>query len=117
MENSWWIEKAHETQAFADNMPSFYNALKTIYAPSKSTLSPVQSADGSTIYKEKAEILSRWAEHFQALLNYQNPCDEELLNGLPNIPVIHNLGSPPQKHELLNAIKGLKDSKSCWGVP
>lgn len=112
MENCWWVENARETQAFADNnsMQGFFNALKTVYGPRKNSLCPVQSADGSTIYKDKTEILNRWAEHLKALLNHQNPYDEQLLNGLPNLPVIYDLKRPPQMHELIRAVNSLKEN-------
>ncbi|XP_076033613.1 uncharacterized protein LOC143020763 [Oratosquilla oratoria] len=64
------------------------------------------------IYKKKTEILNRWAEHFQLLLNHQNPYDKELLDDLPNVPVIYSLNRPPQMHELISTIKSLKDNKS-----
>ena len=115
LENKWWIDKAQEIQAYADtnNMQGFYNALKSIHGPRKNTLSPLRSADGLSILKERSDILNRWAEHFQSLLNHQNPYNEDILEGLAQSPIVHDLSTPPQMHEVICAIKNLKDNKSC----
>lgn len=115
IENRWWVGKAQETQAFADtnNMQGFYNALKSIYGPKTHSISPVQSADGTTLLKEKTDILNRWAEHFQNLLNNQNQFDEQLLDEIPQLPTMNSLSQPPEMYELISAIKSLEDNKSC----
>ncbi len=74
MENSWWIEKASEIQQYADSndTPNFYNAIKAVYGPSHHSVHPVRSKDGSTLFKDRKDILSRWAEHLRELLNCVN---------------------------------------------
>ena len=53
---------------------NFYNALKVAFGPSDKSLAPVRATNGDLI-RDKAGILSRWAEHFRDLLNRTNPTD------------------------------------------
>ena len=43
--------------------------LKDVYGPRSATISPLKSADGSTLIKDPKGILNRWKEHFDQLLN------------------------------------------------
>ena len=121
MENEWWLKKAQEIQGYADtnNIHCFYNATKTIYGPRKYNITPVRSADGSVLYKEKDQIVTRWAEHFDNLLNHVNSSNPTILDTLPNLPQIQILDNPPAFSEVLGAIKGLKNNKSPGpdGIP
>ena len=121
LENCWWIEKAQEIQAFADknDMKGFYNVINSIYGSRKNSISPISSRDGSTILKERTEILDRWAEHFSALLNHRNPVEESIIDTLPDLPPIQEMDRIPEIKEVLDAIKTLKEGKSCGpdGLP
>ena len=121
LENQWWIEKAQEIQGFADqnNMQGFYNAIKTIYGPMRNTLAPVLTADGRTTLKERTDILNRWSEHFRSLLNHQETSDETMLEALPDLPTVQGMDALPAMHEVLQAIRSIKEGKSCGpdGLP
>ena len=121
MENQWWIERAQEIQAFADtnNMQGFYNALKLVFGPRRNIVSQVRSADGTTVYKERSQILERWAEHFNSLLNHQNDVDESILDTLPDLPPVENMDMIPEFHEVCTAMSQLKKGKACGpdGIP
>ena len=54
MENSWWRQKAQELQSYADtnDVHKFYQAAKAAYGPSKITIHPVRSKDGSKLIKD-----------------------------------------------------------------
>jgi hypothetical protein len=71
MKDAWWSTKALELQAAADQHDSkkFYGELRAIYGPKCSGSCPILSADGSTKLVEANKILSRWAEHFNSVLN------------------------------------------------
>ena len=90
MENDWWTNKAKEIQAFADRNDShnFYDAIKAFYGPSNRNSAPVRTADGTTLLKDKSQILARWAEHFGELLNRRNETDPGVLEELPTFPKI-----------------------------
>ncbi|KAJ8372925.1 hypothetical protein AAFF_G00275750 [Aldrovandia affinis] len=85
LQDEWWISKANEIQTHADrnDMHSFYDAVKTIYGPRNCSLAPVRSADGTTLIKDQALIVERWAEHFNTLLNQPTPVDLTVLAELP----------------------------------
>lgn len=121
MENEWWKAKSCEIQSYADanNIQGFYNAAKTIYGPKKHSNYPVRSADGNTLYKNNSQILSRWAEHFENLLNQVNPTAPHILDELPNLPMLDTLDESPHFSEVLRAISELKNNKSPGpdGVP
>ena len=71
MQNAWYSKKAEDIQHYADtnNTKRFCDALKTVHGTQTTGSSPLLSADGSTLFTDKAEILHRWAEHFDGVLN------------------------------------------------
>lgn len=121
MEDTWWKQKAQEIQHMADcnNTQGFYDAIKALYGPRKRTIAPVRSEDGSTLYKDRQEILDRWAIHFETLLNHNNPIDPHILDTLPDLPPLMHLDTPPQYSETRQAIRSLKNHKSPGpdGIP
>ncbi len=121
MENTWWVQKAQEIQNLADcnNTQGFYDALKALYGPRKWAIAPVRSADGSTLFKDRHEILARWANHFESLFNHINPADPYILDNLPDLPPTMHLDTPPLYSELRQAIAGLKNNKCAGpdGIP
>ncbi|CAE1234835.1 unnamed protein product [Acanthosepion pharaonis] len=58
-------------------------------------IAPVRFPDGSTLLKEKEEILARWAEHFKELLNRDMLIDSSALDELPTLPGLLELNSVP----------------------
>ena len=121
MEDTWWRQKAQEIQNLADcnNTQGFYDAIKALYGPRKRAIAPVRSADGSTLFKDRHEILARWANHFESLLNHTNPVDPHILDNLPDLPTTTHLDTPPLHSEIQQAIAGLKNNKSAGpdGIP
>ncbi len=121
MENEWWLKKAHEIQAFADsnNTHALYQAVKSLYGRQRHAISPVKSNDGSTLYKDKTQILEHWARHFSGLLNQQNPSDLSIITKLPNLPPVQELDNPFTFPKVLAAVRGLKNNKSAGpeGIP
>ena len=115
MENEWWLLKAAEIQGFADahNSHQFYDAIKTIYGPTRSCNVPLRSSDGSTLIKDTKGILDRWVEHLSELLNRINPFDNTFIDSLPTLPPIPDLDITPSFPEVLKACRGLKNNKAC----
>ena len=93
MKNDWWTKKAHEIQHHADtnNSHAFYDSIKAIYGPQRKNITPVRSADGTILYKDKQQILDRWAEHFNTLLNTSYPTRMNTLADLPCLPTVTDL--------------------------
>ena len=121
MKNDWWQNKAKEIQEYADNHDprNFYNSIKAVFGPAKGRNVPVLSADGTTLIKNKQEILKRWSEHFSELLNRINPADYDIINQLPSLPPVSELDNEPSLVEVLAAIKDLKNNKAPGpdGIP
>lgn len=121
LKNDWWTGKAREIEEFAvkNDMHNFYNAVKSVHGPKNSSLSPVKSADGSTLIKDQKQVVDRWAEHFQALLNQPATPDLAVLEELPCYPTIEELDLPPTFSEVLVAVRSLKNNKTPGpdGIP
>ncbi|XP_076041882.1 uncharacterized protein LOC143025761 [Oratosquilla oratoria] len=99
MENEWWQARATELQQYADsnNSHGFYNAVKAFYGPKRHSNHPVRAADGTTLLKSNEQITSRWAEHFNTLLNQVNPIIPTIFDSLPNLPTMVSLNKIHQK--------------------
>ena len=71
MQDAWVSAKADEIQSYADkhDYKRFYDALKAVYGPHSSGSSPLLDANGTKLLTEKTQILERWAEHFNSVLN------------------------------------------------
>ncbi|XP_064115083.1 uncharacterized protein LOC135221191 [Macrobrachium nipponense] len=89
MKNKWLTDKANELQSFFDrnDMRSLFSGMKTIFGPSSQGLAPLRSQDGTRLLKNNNEILSRWKEHFEELLNRDPVIDEDVLQQLPHLPL------------------------------
>ena len=115
MQDSWLSQKADEIQDFADKHDSkrFYSALNKVYGPHPSGVIPLLSADGTNLLTEKSQILVRWAEHFQAVLNRPASINDQAIARLPQVEVNpHSLDDPPTLSEVEEAIKQLSDGKA-----
>ena len=114
MQDSWLKQKAEEIQNYADknDMKHFYDAIKTVYGPQPASSSPLLSADGQKLLTEKAHILDRWAEHFDAVLSRSSHINEEAINRLPQNTINLNMGNPPTLSELEIAIHQLSSGKA-----
>ena len=114
MKDSWLSGKADEIQSFADknDMKNFYSSLKEIYGPTTSGSSPLLNNDGTILITNKDDILKRWAEHFDSVLNRPSVINDEAINRLPQIPINKALDSIPTKEELHKAISQLSSNKA-----
>ena len=114
MKDTWLKNKSKEIQTYADtkNSKKFYNAIKAVYGPQTSGTSPILSADGSTLFTEKEEILDRWSEHFQNVLNRPSTINEEAIDRLPQVELNTSLSDPPTLEETAEAISLLSNGKA-----
>ncbi len=78
---------------------------------------PIRSTYGTIMHKEKQGILERWADHFNTLLNQNNPTDPTVLQPLTTqsshlrTSLMTHPGS--EKSLSLGAVQSLKDNKSA----
>ena len=115
MKDSWWAGVASELQAAADkhDMRSFYHNLKTVFGgPNEAGTTPVLSKDGTTLLTRQSDIMNRWVEHFNTVLNQPSSFDASVLLGIPQRPTDTSLAVPPSLHEVHCAIKSLTNGKT-----
>ena len=114
MKEKWWKNKAAELQDAADShdMKRFYSGLKAVYGPKVSGSVPVWSADGSKLISDKRQILQRWADHFETVLNQSSDFDDTVLDEIPLWPLATHLDDPPTTQEVNKAIYQLASDKA-----
>ena len=96
-------------------MKEFYNGLGEVYGPQKRGTAQLFDANGVMILKEKDQTLSRFAQHFDQLLNVQGSVVPLALDSLPNLPPIDSLDEPPMLEELQAAIMATRENKAPGG--
>src|SRR4051812_11569793 len=101
MRDNWWNQKAAEIQGHADRHETkeFYSSLKEVYGPTQSMVAPLKSADGSSLLTDKTDILLRWRQHFNELLNMPSQPLQTALDAIEQKPEHANLDTPPTLEE------------------
>jgi exonuclease III len=120
MQNTWWEARATELQVAADHRDfrSFYQGLKAVYGPTYKANAAIKSKDGAML-TEPAQVLDRWAEHFNGVLNQDSEFDMSVLDEIPQWDVNMSLAALPTIDEVLASIKQLTGGKSPGndGIP
>ncbi|PZC85177.1 hypothetical protein B5X24_HaOG202362 [Helicoverpa armigera] len=115
LKNEWWLAKAQDLQRLADTNQTarFFESLRTIYGPRCKKTAPLYSRDKTTKLTDPSEVLLRWAEHFNEVLNPGSQgADLDYINSLDALPISSNLETPPSYEEFHNALNRLKNGKS-----
>jgi hypothetical protein len=121
LKSDWWEQKAESLQQAADvnNMKAFYSRLREVYGPAKRGSTQLIATDGSTVLQGRTEILNRFADHFDQLLNVPGLVDNEALGSLQTRPEIVCLSDPPDLKEIVDALDTTQEGRSpgkC-GIP
>ncbi|VDL95926.1 unnamed protein product [Schistocephalus solidus] len=97
MQDAWMTRKAEEIQGYADRneWKNFFAATKAVYGPPVKGAAHLLSADGRKLLTEKTQILTRWAEHFQSVLNQHSTISDAAIDRLPEVEINANLDLPP----------------------
>lgn len=121
MKDEWWNMKAEAVQELAEgsNPRAFFESLKEVYGPHCSITSPLLNEPGTILLTDKPDIMNRWKEHFQILLNRPSTTDPNVLNNINKLPSNNNMDKPPTLEEVEDAVKSLKNGKSpgADGIP
>ena len=90
-----------------------------MYGPRESGASPVLSADGQKLLTDKTEILLRWKEHFESVLNSTSEIDEDAIASIPKRPELLELSFDPTLQEVKDSIKQISAGKAPGkdGIP
>ena len=115
MKNDWWLSKSNELQLLFDknDMRGFFSATKSVFGPSCHGLAPLRSRDGTRLLKSNEDILARWKEHFEELLNRNPVIDGDVLEQLPRLPADETLMIVPTLEEVEKAIFSMKNNKAA----
>ena len=73
---------------------------------------PPLSADGTSLLTDKEDILNRWAEHFDGVLNWPSSVNDEAINRLTQVECNPLLDELPTISETVKAIKCLSSGKA-----
>ncbi|VDM03646.1 unnamed protein product [Schistocephalus solidus] len=105
MQDAWMTRKAEEIQGYTDRneWKYFFAATKAVYGPPVKGKAPLLSADGRTLFTEKTQILTRWAEHFQSVLSQPSTISDAAIDRLPEVEINANLDLPPSLQKTLRA--------------
>nr|VZI43743.1 unnamed protein product [Spirometra erinaceieuropaei] len=114
MQDAWTARKAEEIQGYADRneWKNFFSAIKAVYGPPTKGTAPLLSADASTLLTEKTQILQRWAEHFQGVLNRPSVISDAAIACLPQVETNVDLDLPPSMQETIRAVQQLSSGKA-----
>ena len=83
-----------------------------MYGPRDSGASPVWYSDKTTLLTDRSDILERWAEHFNTVLNQRSNFDDSVLDGIPQWKTADELQDPPSLIEATNAIRQMSTGKA-----
>ena len=111
LQDIWLNAEADEIQGYADwhDTKWWNDALKSGY---KSQFSGSFPVIGANLLTEKKQILERWAEHFDSVLNDSSTINDSGTECLPQAPLNLELDSPPTTEEVLKAIKQMFTGKA-----
>ena len=114
VKSDWWEEKAESLQHAADtnDMKSFYGGLREVYGPVKRGTTQLAALDRTTVLQEKSEILGRFAEHFDQLLNIPGVPDVGAASAIHVRPKVHCLSEPPDLKEVVDTIDATREGKA-----
>ena len=120
MQNTWWKARAADMQEAADkrDFKTFYQCLKAVHGPKYKASPAIKSKDG-VLLTEPAQVLDRWSEHFNGVLNLDSQFDMSVLEEIPQYDTNMSLITPPTIEEVLVSIKQLTSGKApgADGIP
>ena len=112
--DKWWQDKAQYIQWLADSnqLGDFYSEIRNLLGTTNFIKVPLKSLDGKSLLKSKNEVLDRWAEHFNKLLNVDRTADLHYIDSLPQLQIAEELDDALSKHEVLGAIKQQQNQRA-----
>ena len=97
---------------------TFYQCLKAVHGPKHKASPAIKSKDG-VLLTEPTQVLNRWSEHFNGVLNLDSEFDMTLLDEIPQWDMNMSLITLPTLEEILGCIKQLTSGKAPGsdGIP
>ena len=119
MKNTWWSNISSEIQSASDRKDSktMFGLLNQVFGPSSSSVFPLKSKDGTSLFKDPPKIVERWHEHFRDLFYNPSVVDEAVIEGLPQFDMKHTLDRTPTIEEVDKALAQIKTGKAPVHIP
>ncbi|XP_014787969.1 uncharacterized protein LOC106881952 [Octopus bimaculoides] len=83
-----------------------------VYGPVSSKVVPLQSKDGTELLTNPKDIVGRWKEHSDELLNRPTEVDLSFRDNIPERPIKHLIAEVPSLAEIKAAIRKLNNGKA-----
>lgn len=114
LKNQWWTDKAAELQELADfnDTKGFYQSMRAIWGPRVNHPSQLLDHGGQNVLSEKPDLLHRWTEHFNQLLNEETTVASVTTNSITQAPPQAWMDEAPEIEEVRKAVGMLSDGKS-----
>ena len=113
MKEKWWADHAQSIQAAFNrkDTKAFYEGIKKVFGPQQSGASPISAKDG-TLFTDKSDILNRWKEHFETVLNTPSVTDDNVIGSIQQLPEKTELSELPTLQEVYGAIRQIRMGKA-----
>ncbi|CAG9116303.1 unnamed protein product [Plutella xylostella] len=114
LKDKWWRDKACHMQWLADTnqLGEFYCEVRKLIGTSCRAKVPLRSLDGAHLLTGKEDVLKRWAEHFDTLLNVDRSADLRNIGLLPQLPLATELDEPLSRDEIVTAIRQQQNKRA-----
>ncbi|XP_048485578.1 uncharacterized protein LOC105392632 [Plutella xylostella] len=114
LKDKWWRDKACHMQWLADTnqLGEFYCEVRKLIGTSCRAKVPLRSLDGAHLLTGKEDVLKRWAEHFDTLLNVDRSADIRNIGLLPQLPLATELDEPLSRDEIVTAIRQQQNKRA-----
>ncbi|KAJ0183877.1 hypothetical protein K1T71_000300 [Dendrolimus kikuchii] len=115
MKDKWWQDKASHMQWLTDTnqLGEFYSEVRKLIGTSYQARVPLRSLDGSHLLTSKEDVLKRWAEHFNTLLNVDRSADLQSIGLMPQLPLAFELDEPLLRGEVITAIRQQQNKRTA----
>ncbi|XP_037871609.1 uncharacterized protein LOC119629552 [Bombyx mori] len=110
IKDKWWQDKAIHMQWLTDTnqLGEFYSEVRKLMGTSNHAKVPLRALDSRHPLTSKEDVLRRWAEHFNALLNVDRSADLQSIALMPQLPLALELDEPLLRDEVVTAIRQQK---------
>ena len=114
IKDKWWRDKAQCMQWLADTkqLGAFYEEVRKLVGTATRTRVPLKSLDGTQLLTNRKDVLDRWGEHFNTLLNVDRAADIVHISSMAALPTINKLDEPLTLREVIVAIQQQQNKKA-----
>lgn len=107
--NKWWGDKSDEIQLASSlkDIKDMHNLLGEFYGTSTSAVAPLRTEHDKELLRFPDDILLRWSEKFDQILNRHTQVEEEYIKSISEKPVKKIPADPPTFEEVESVSENL----------